>query len=227
MWIHVHCTCTCTVGLLHVRVTGENGSPQLTKRFHHSWAAFNQSARAIDWVALTTSETTYSHIRLHQLKKDDSLSYFWATLSSIPAAHAIILVNTDNTLRLPEKRVREGGGRGGGGGGEQCPPVPVLVVTRETGAELLALVREHPRCVEVKVELSAGATASTHSSWAEVAGTMYMYIVHVHVLYMYIHIQCTCICKCTCKQRTLHVLCMHAHHKSRLCASVQTKLCVV
>ena len=35
---------------------------------------------------------------------------------------------------------------------DQTPPVPVLVVTRETGRELLRLVTENPREVFVKVD---------------------------------------------------------------------------
>ena len=35
---------------------------------------------------------------------------------------------------------------------EQSPPVPVLVVTRETGNELLRLLAENPREVFVKVD---------------------------------------------------------------------------
>ena len=46
------------------------------------------------------------------------------------------------TCRLVEKFQSE----------EQSPPVPVLVVTKDTGRELLRLVRENPREVFVKVD---------------------------------------------------------------------------
>ena len=140
------------------------GYPKLTRALDYSWATFNQSARPLDWIALTTTETTFQHVRLHQLTRDDSLSYFMATLSSIPAARGIILINADNTHLLSAKKLN----LGGGGGGEQCSPVPVLVVTREIGAELLMLVTEYPRDVEVKVDVSNGAM-STQSSWSELA----------------------------------------------------------
>ena len=91
-----------------------------------------------------------------------------ATLSSIPAARAIILINTDNTVLLSAKKLNLGGG-GGGGTGEQSSPVPVLVVTRETGEELLKLAAEYPRGVEVKVAVANGAV-STQSSWSDLAG---------------------------------------------------------
>ena len=64
-----------------------------------------------------------------------------ATLSSIPAARAIVLVNSKSTYELSMKFRAS----------EECPPVPLLVVTRETGAELARLVQEHPRVVEVRV----------------------------------------------------------------------------
>ena len=164
---------TLHAGLLHVRVTG---CAQLTRDLDYSWATFNQSARPLDWIALTMTETTFQHVRLHQLTRDDSLSYFMATLSSIPAARGIILINTDNSHLLSAKKLNLGGGGGGEGGGgeggggeERCSPVPVLVVTREIGAELLRLVAEYPRGVEVKVDVSNGAM-STQSSWSELAG---------------------------------------------------------
>ena len=166
LWFTVIYTCTCIlIGLLHVRVTG---NPELSRDFEYSWAAFNQSARPLDWIALTTTETTFQHVRLHQLTRDDSLSYFMATLSSIPAARAIILINTENSHLLSAKKLNLGGG--GGGGGEQCFPVPVLIVMKEMGAELLRLVAEYPRGVEVKVDVSNGAM-STQSSWSELAST--------------------------------------------------------
>ena len=142
-----------------------------TREFDYSWAVFNQSARAMDWIGLTTSETTYRHIRLHQLKKDDSLSYFMATLSSIPASRGMILINSENSLLLSERLNSE----------ELSAPVPVLVVTRETGAELLRLVGEHPRAVEVKVEVSAAAVTgalSTQSSWSDIGRTYSVCIIH-------------------------------------------------
>ena len=159
--VHVYMYMYFLIGLLHVRVTG---NPELNRDFEYSWAAFNQSARPLDWIALTTTETTFQHVRLHQLTRDDSLSYFMATLSSIPAARAIILINTENSHLLSAKKLN----LGGGGGGEQCFPVPVLVVMKEMGAELLRLVAEYPRGVEVKVDVSNG-TMSTQSSWSELA----------------------------------------------------------
>ena len=47
-----------------------------------------------------------------------------------------------NVYRLAEKFQSE----------EQSPPVPVLVVTKDTGRELLRLVKENPRNVFVKVD---------------------------------------------------------------------------
>ena len=182
---HLKCLCVCviqllyvthTLGLLHVRITTNGASPHLKRSFTYAWAPFNQSAHSLDWVALTTAETTYEHARLHRIQKDDSLSYFLATLSSIPAARAMVLVNYENTLEISsgEKFACDSrrGQRSEGVG------VPVLVVTSETGAELARLVTEHPRGVEVRVELgsSSGETASSQSSWSNFARKAHMCI---------------------------------------------------
>lgn len=150
-------------------------SPRLTRSFDYSWTAFNQSACAINWVALTTSETTYHHARLHQLRKDDSLSYFMATLSSIPAARAMVLINYENSLEISGENPTKARTPGGRQGGDWCPPVPVVMVTGETGAELMKLVTDYPRCVDIKVELSpsiAKETTSSQSSFSTIASRL-------------------------------------------------------
>ena len=47
---------------------------------------------------------------------------------------------------------------------EQVPPVPVLVVTRETGRELVRLVETHPREVEGRVETALRTPLSPNIS---------------------------------------------------------------
>ena len=182
---------------LHVKV-GLIGTEQI---FEYAPGPFRQEMRDIDWVSMTACETTYPHIRLHDLKKEDSLTFFMSTMASTPATKAIIFINSENNLRseftffynstflsctftkivflgmsygmmaytlcrsytciiqhisdffshsvpfsrgsrLLEKFQSE----------EQSPPVPVLVVAKETGMELLRLVGEHPRDVHVKVD---------------------------------------------------------------------------
>ena len=149
MYIHVHvksiAPCTACADL-QVRVNSEP-EPQ-SHAFQFSLGKLHQTPPNLDWIALTTSETTFPHVRLHELKEEDSLSYFMATLSSIPAARAMILVNHGRNYELSEKFHTE----------DQSPPVPMLVVTQETGRELLRLVQENPREVEVKVGVTGSSS---------------------------------------------------------------------
>jgi hypothetical protein len=123
---------------LHVKI----GFMGAVLNFEYAPGPFRQEISDIDWVCVTSSETTFPHIRIHDLRQEDSLSFFMSTMASTPAALAIVFVNSENTFRLAEKFQSE----------EQSPPVPVLVVTKDTGRELLRLVKENPRNVFVKVD---------------------------------------------------------------------------
>ena len=129
---------------LCVRVMAKEGGEYERHSFQFGLGGLPQSLPDINWVSLTSSETTFPHASIHKLEEEDNLSYFLATLSSIPAARAMILVNPKSTCELSTKFRSS----------EESPPVPLLVVTRETGAELLRLVEEHPRAVEVRVGVS-------------------------------------------------------------------------
>ena len=63
-------------------------------------------------------------------------------MASIPATMAVILINSEDSYRLSDKFHTE----------DQSPPVPMLVVTQETGRELLRLVQENPREVKIKID---------------------------------------------------------------------------
>ena len=58
----------------------------------------------------------------------------------------------------------------------QTPPVPVVVVTRETGRELARLLEEHPRELEARIEtalkgpLSPSVSSTTSPSRSELPG---------------------------------------------------------
>ena len=129
--------CQSTVGL-HVRV-GLSGSEQC---FEYGLGPFQQAVHSQDWTSLTSTEATYPHIRLHQLREEDSLSNFLSTMASIPATMAVILVNSEDSYTLSSKFHSE----------EQTPPVPMLVVTKETGKKILHLVEDHPRDVQIKID---------------------------------------------------------------------------
>lgn len=133
--IHVQC-----IAGLQVQVSNK---PSLQPAcFDYRWARFNQTPRTIDWRPLALQEVTFPHVRLHQLHDNDSLGDFLTVMDSIPATMAIILVNTDNSLQLAEKFVAEG----------QSAPIPVLVVSADTGRSIVRLVEGNPREVEARIE---------------------------------------------------------------------------
>ena len=67
--------------------------------FEYAPGPFRQEISDIDWVCLTSSETTFPHIRIHDLKQEDSLSFFISTMASTPAALAVVFVNSENNFR--------------------------------------------------------------------------------------------------------------------------------
>ena len=118
--------------------------------FDYMSAPFSLSLRAVNWVDLTAGEATYPHIRLHELTEDDSLTFFMSMLASIPATLAVILTNTHDGYDLSKKFGSE----------EEGCPVPMLVVTKETGREIARLIGENARSIEARVDLSPDAVKS-------------------------------------------------------------------
>ena len=193
----------CDTGL-HLKVPGKDKDEY--KSFDYTWGVFTQSARTINWTPLTSTEATYPHIRLHQLREDDSLSYFMANMASIPAATAMILINSDNSYRLPERLLSE----------QQTPPVPTLLVTKETGRELLQLIRDHPRTVETKVYLMNETKGPVKKGWH--CTILYCIILYFNILYCIIlyciALYCTILyytvlyCTCICFRKTIDQNCI-------------------
>ena len=140
---------------LKVRIKSQ---PISTARaFDYVPAPFYSSLRAVPWADLSSTETTYPHLRLHQLSSpsssssdddEDCLSFFFSTVASLTANLALVLINSDNSFTLAGKlqSLSE----------NQIPPFPVVMVTKETGAELLKLSGEHLRDVEAMIELPPG-----------------------------------------------------------------------
>ena len=142
MYVHVHLVNvypSSVVAGLEIKLVGKS-EPQ-SFSFDYGWGSFNQSLRPFQQLPLALHEATYQHFRLHELTQEDSLSFFMSMMASIPATMAIVLINSDNSYQLSEKFLSE----------EQSPPVPVLLVTQETGRELLRLVKENTREVEAKI----------------------------------------------------------------------------
>ena len=74
---------------------------------------------------------------------------------------------------------------------DQTPPVPVLVVAEETGKELVALINEHPRYVEGRVDTALkgfilSPNVSSHSTPSQ--SECHCTFVHtVHAILVYTH----------------------------------------
>ena len=66
--------------------------------FEYVPGPFRQEVYDIDWVPLTTLETTSAHVRIHELKEEDSLSFFMSAVAS-SAGLAVIFINSENTFR--------------------------------------------------------------------------------------------------------------------------------
>ena len=136
-----------------------------TREFHYISAPFCSSLRHVSWADLTSTETTYPHIRLHQLSsEEDSLSFFLSTAVSLTANLAVILINNDDSFSLAGKLTSLSE--------DQILSVPVVMVTREMGAELQRLSKENFRDVEAMIELPPGQRdgISTPSSSRSVPG---------------------------------------------------------
>ena len=79
---------------LHVKI----GFMGQAVEYDYAPGPYRQVLEEIDWVGLTSLEATYPHIRLHDLKREDSLSFFMSTMASTQAL-AVIFINTDNNFR--------------------------------------------------------------------------------------------------------------------------------
>ena len=187
--------CACTGLKLRVK-----SSPEKEFVFDYMSAPFSLSLRAVSWVDISCGEATYTHIRLHTLTGEDSLSFFMSMLSSIPSTLAVVLVNTHDGYELSQKLTSSDN--------EQGCPVPMVIVTKETGREIARLVEENAQDVEAMMEVvtaqSSPSLSSPGSRGTNVyTYTMYMYMymyaytykcilvynVHVHVqMYIYVHV---------------------------------------
>lgn len=120
-------------------------SPDQEFGFDYASVPFSLSLRLVNWVDISSAEATYPHVRLHQLSEEDSLSFFMSMLASIPATLALVLINTRSNYNLNPSLTSSDN--------EQGCPVPMVVVTKETGREISRLLLENVRDIEAKVEL--------------------------------------------------------------------------
>ena len=148
------------------------GNMSQSYRFDYSWGSFNQSVHPFQKMPLTLYEATLVHIRLHKLTQDDSLKLFMSMMASIPTTMAIVLINFDNSYRLSEKFLSE----------EQSSPVPVILVTNETGLELLKLLHENPRDVEATIHSQPPMIKEVEPPHCKSFEVFYVLYIHVCVV---------------------------------------------
>ena len=210
--VNLSCSAHVHVREMHfpgLKVRLKLSSSPLQYDFDYMSAPFSLSLRMVNWVDLTANEATYPHIRLHELKEDDSLSSFMSMLASIPATLAVVLINTQDSYDLSKKFNSE----------EQGSPVPMLVVTKEAGQELLRLVQENTRAIEASVDLSSGAKSYSSpalSSPSPLGTYIYIYDVlelHVHgksCVYVRVYIRVHVTMQGKAKGSLIHMyMCMH------------------
>ena len=181
MSLKVHCIHFYTSITVGLRIQLANKKEPRSLQFDFGWGAFNQPPRPIDWIPLTLKEATFQHIRLHRLEEDNNLSDFISAMDSIPATMAVILINSEDSYTLPARFYSE----------EQTPPVPMLVVTKETGEKLMQLVEYNPRAVEAKVETSfqgrltpVFSVQNTPNQSTFVSNALYVYL-YMNGFYIY------------------------------------------
>ena len=110
--------------------------------FNFAWAPFcDAPPSSLGWLGLAHHQVLFEHVQIQELQPDKSLSFLLSTFGSLTSARGLILVNVYDGYRLDDKYRAESEG----------PCVPTMVVSRRTGAELLGIVREHGRDVEVRV----------------------------------------------------------------------------
>ena len=149
-------------------------APSEEMAFDYISAPFSLSLRSVDWVRLCSCEATSPHVRLHQLREEDSLSFFMSMLASIPATLAVVLVNYRDGYDLSERL---------SGSSEQGCPVPMVVVTRETGREMERLLRENERAVELKMDIATGSKSNpSPANSHNLSGILYMSVYLCNVL---------------------------------------------
>lgn len=158
-----------------LKVRLKSGAKSHCQCFDFVPAPFNTSLCSISWVDLTTSEATFPHICLHELSNEDSLSFFIFTQASVAATMGIVLINSENNYTLSKKFQSE----------VQGSQVSVVMVTKETGKELLKLARDNIREIEAMVELPPGMEREaviTPSSPLPWTGTFMSYKIYSDIM---------------------------------------------
>ena len=101
--------------------------------FTYQWCRVTDSAQKMDWITITEQDDCpEEHIHLHQLTRSTDLQLLMATLDDSSAA-ALLLINTKNSYEIDGRYFPPG---------EIVWPVPVMVVTADTGKRVRSFVND-------------------------------------------------------------------------------------
>ena len=150
---------TCA-GLQIRSVDQQQGAAQ---SFTYKWSRVTDCAQPMDWIAITERDDYLEeHIRLYQLSRNSDLQLLMVTLDTSPAA-GLLLVNNKNTYDIDGKFFPPG---------EIGWPVPVMVVTSDTGKNIKALLEDLKGRAEARVETEHHKTGELVRGKGKVRGIL-------------------------------------------------------
>ena len=126
------CVLFPTLGLQVRPVEHQDSTPQY---FTYQWSHVTDSPQKLDWITITERDNCpEEHIRLYQLTKYTDLQLLMATADPSSAA-ALLIINNKNSLEIDRSFFPRG---------DDVWPVPVLVVTSDTGKRLKGVLSSCP-----------------------------------------------------------------------------------
>ena len=119
----------------------------------YGWATINtlETPANIDWLPLSKLELDYPHIQCHLLHDQDDISVLTKHLGGNKNTVAVIVINTENSYQIDPKHFPD----------EVKSPIPVLVVTPETGQMLNEALDQLKKVVKAKVEVATPEASGT------------------------------------------------------------------
>lgn len=100
----------------------------------------------VDWKLLVTTDDMESqNIRCHELQPEDNLSHLIADFQKVHAL-AVVLINTSDNYCLHPNFLK----------GTQKSNIPVLLLTKSSGVELLRKVEQNEENVFAKIAVESG-----------------------------------------------------------------------
>ena len=118
----------CNTGLQIRPVEYQHSSPQY---FTYQWSWVTDSVQRMDWITITEQDDCPDqHILLHQLTKTTDLQVLMVNADDSSAA-ALLLINNKNSYEIDRRYFPPG---------DTKWPVPMMVVTSDTGKKIKTLL---------------------------------------------------------------------------------------